>query len=61
MVVQLEGDMSMRLDDEESLKAILSDVYKLDQLTFDISQLEEKVQLQQSKISQLGKLLDHIF
>jgi len=61
MDMQLEGDMSMRLDDEESLKTILSDVYKLDQLTSDISQLEEKIQLQQSKISQLGKLFDHIF
>ena len=44
----------MRLDDEESLKAILQDVYKIDQLQVDINEFEVKIASQQSKLNTLG-------
>lgn len=54
-IKQLEADIAMRLDDEESLKAILQDVYKMDQLQSDLGELDGKIKSQENTLSLLGK------
>ncbi|XP_067948379.1 DNA repair protein RAD50.L-like isoform X2 [Watersipora subatra] len=52
-VAKLEGEVAMKQDDEESLKAILPDVYKIDSLQVDIDQLEKRITNQEKSMGEL--------
>ena len=51
----------MKQDDEESLKAVVPDVIKIDQLQHNLKEMEIKSSRQQAGLSGLGKdILDRV-